>query len=359
MQLGYFAMPAHPPERDLRLGFEWDLEVMRWLDELGFQEAWVGEHHNVPWEPLSAPDLLLAQAFRETENIRLGPGGFILPFHHPVSLANRLSWLDHISGGRLNFGVATGSVPADWSAFNVDGRSGVTRRMSKESLEIILKVWNEPPPWRYEGEFWTVELPEEVWGIFRPHIRPVQRPHPPIGMAGISPGSDTLRQCGERGFIPMSLNLAPRFLTSHWQAVEDGAASAGRTAHRKDWRIVREVLVAETDAEAMRLAKEGCLGRMTREYNLPFLKNLGALDIMKSDPAMSDADITLDYLAQNSWIVGSPDTVTEKLAALHQAVGGFGVVMVLGFDYLDQAGAWRTSLELLAREVAPRIADLG
>ncbi len=358
MDLGYFAMPAHPPERDLRQGFEWDLQVLRWLDELGFKEAWVGEHHNVPWEPLSAPDLLLAQAFRETERIRLGPGGFILPFHHPVSLANRLSWLDHLSGGRLNFGVATSSIPADWAAFNVDGRSGMTRNMSRESLEIILKLWTEAPPWTYEGEYWKVEQLEEMWGLFRPHLKPLQTPHPPIGMAGISPNSDTLRQCGERGFLPLSLNLAPRFLTSHWQAVEAGAASAGRRAKRSHWRIVREVLVAETDAEAERLAIEGGLGRMTREYNLPLLKNLGALDIMKGDPAMADSDLTLDYLARHSWIVGSPATVVEKLTALHEAVGGFGVVMVLGFDYLDQPEAWRTSLELLGREVAPKVAGL-
>ena len=359
MELGYFAMPAHPPERELRQGFEWDLQVLRWLDELGFVEAWVGEHHNVPWEPLSAPDLLLAQAFAQTERIRLGPGGFILPFHHPVSLANRLSWLDHISGGRLNFGVATSSVPADWSAFNVDGASGQTRRISKEALEIILKVWTEPVPWTFKGEFFTVDVKAETWGIFRPHLKPLQAPHPPIGMAGITPGSGTLKQCGARGFLPMSLNLTPELLKTHWQAVEEGAAEAGRTPRRSDWRIVREVLVADTDAEARKLAMEGCIGRMAREYNLPFLKELGALGILKLDPDMPDSDLTLDYLVEHSWIVGSPATVTAKLEALHEAVGGFGVLMMLGFDYIDQPQAWRRSLELLAHEVAPKLRKLG
>ncbi len=358
MELGFFAMPAHPPERDLRQGFEWDLQVLRWLDELGFKEAWVGEHHNVPWEPLSAPDLLLAQAFRETERIRLGPGGFILPFHHPVSLANRLSWMDHLSGGRLNFGVAASSIPADWSSFNVDGASGVTRRMSRESLEIILKIWTEEPPWTVEGEFWKVEQVADLYGLFRPHLKPLQTPHPPIGMAGISPNSDTLKQAGARGFLPMSLNLAPRFLTSHWASVEAGAASVGRVADRADWRIVREVLVADTDEEAMRLAIDGGIGRMTREYNLPLMRNFGAFDLLKADPAMPDSDVTVENLALTSWIVGSPDTVVAKLEQLYRAVGGFGVLMVLGYDYLDQPEAWRRSLELLAREVAPRVAHL-
>ena len=80
MELGYFTMPSHPPERDLKEGHEWDLEVIRWLDELGYKECWIGEHHTAPWEPHPSPDLLVAQALMQTKNIRLGPGGFLLPF---------------------------------------------------------------------------------------------------------------------------------------------------------------------------------------------------------------------------------------------------------------------------------------
>ena len=80
MELGYFTMPSHPPERPLKDGHEWDLKVIRWLDELGYKECWIGEHHTAPWEPHPAPDLLVAQALMQTKNIRLGPGGFLLPF---------------------------------------------------------------------------------------------------------------------------------------------------------------------------------------------------------------------------------------------------------------------------------------
>src|SRR5438105_1923400 len=127
MELGYFAMPSHPPECGLKEGHDFDLQVLRWLDELGYQEAWIGEHHTAPWEPHPAPDLLLAQAFLQTKNIRLGPGGFLLPYHHPAELANRVAVLDHLSGGRLNFGVAASGLPSDWAMFNVDGMSGQPR----------------------------------------------------------------------------------------------------------------------------------------------------------------------------------------------------------------------------------------
>ena len=106
MQYGLFTMPSHPPECGLYDGHLWDLQTLRWADELGFAEAWIGEHHTAPWEPHPSPDLLIAQALMETKKIRLAPGGFLLPYHHPAELANRVAMLDHMAQGRLNFGVA-------------------------------------------------------------------------------------------------------------------------------------------------------------------------------------------------------------------------------------------------------------
>ncbi len=117
----------------MKEGHDWDLQTLRWLDELGYQEAWIGEHHTAPWEPHPSPDLLLAQAFLQTKNIRLGPGGFLLPYHHPAELANRVAVLDHLSEGRLNFGVAASGLPSDWAMFNVDGMSGQNRDMTREA----------------------------------------------------------------------------------------------------------------------------------------------------------------------------------------------------------------------------------
>jgi alkanesulfonate monooxygenase SsuD/methylene tetrahydromethanopterin reductase-like flavin-dependent oxidoreductase (luciferase family) len=139
-------MPSHPPECGLKEGHDWDLQVLRWLDELGYQEAWIGEHHTAPWEPNPAPDLLLAQAFLQTRNIRLGPGGFLLPYHHPAELANRVAVLDHLSGGRLNFGVAASGLPSDWAMFNVDGMSGQNRDMTARRWRSSCGCGPRTPP---------------------------------------------------------------------------------------------------------------------------------------------------------------------------------------------------------------------
>ena len=177
-------------------GHEWDLQVIRWLDELGFSECWIGEHHTAPWEPHPSPDLLVAQALLQTKNIRLGPGGFLLPYHHPAELANRVAMLDHMAGGRLNFGVAASGLPSDWAMFNVDGMSGVNRDMTREALEIILKLWQSPEPFDYKGKFWHVTKPDTMFGFLKPHIKPLQSPHPPIGVAGLSKNSVTLKLAG-------------------------------------------------------------------------------------------------------------------------------------------------------------------
>src|SRR5579863_3664429 len=159
MEFGYFAMPSHPPERGLKAGHDWDLQTLRWLDELGFIEAWIGEHHTAPWEPHPAPDLLVAQALLQTKRIKIGPGGFLLPYHHPAELANRVAMLDHLSEGRLLFGVAASGLPSDWAMFDVDGTTGKHREMTREALDIILRLWSDEPTFEFKGKYWNVNKP--------------------------------------------------------------------------------------------------------------------------------------------------------------------------------------------------------
>jgi alkanesulfonate monooxygenase SsuD/methylene tetrahydromethanopterin reductase-like flavin-dependent oxidoreductase (luciferase family) len=360
MELGLFTMPSHPPERPLFEGHQWDLQVLRWADELGYKEAWIGEHHTAPWEPHPSPDLIVAQALLQTKNIRLGPGGFLLPFHHPAELANRVAMLDHMAQGRLNFGVAASGLPSDWAMFNVDGMSGVNREMTRESLEIILKLWTSPEPFDFHGKFWKVSKTDTMFDTLKPHILPFQKPHPPIGVAGLSKNSDTLKLAGERGFIPMSLNLNPSYVGTHWESVEEGAKKAGRPApYRGDWRMVREVFVADTDAEAMRLSAGGMMGRQMREYFLPLLGSFGFLEYLKHDPSVPDSDVTPDYCAKHNWLIGSPATVAEKLERVYSEVGGFGTLLVFCFDYAGpNAEAWHRSMTMLAKDVLPRVKHL-
>jgi len=353
MKLGAFIMPSHPPERSLIDGYRWDLAHLEELDRLGFHEAWIGEHYTAPWEPNPAPDLLIAQALQRTERIKLCPGAHLLPYHHPVELAHRVAFLDHIAQGRYMLGVGISALPSDLKLFDMDAEGGENRRRTLESLEIMLRVW-EGKPFEYEGEFWNVRPPGTDFDFLRLHLRPFQEPHPPIGIAGLSPRSPTLELAGERGYLPLSISLNPRHTASHWDSVEAGARRSGRTPDRNEWRLVREVYVAPTDEEAKRRAREGAMGRCWREYLLPFYVGNGMGEHFKVDPSEPDSVLDVDYLIEHNWFVGSPETVTDKIAALQRDTGGFGGMLVMIYDFSTEPDWWNESLRLLVDEVLPQ-----
>jgi alkanesulfonate monooxygenase SsuD/methylene tetrahydromethanopterin reductase-like flavin-dependent oxidoreductase (luciferase family) len=357
MKLGLFMMPSHPPERSLKAATEWDLQMIRWAEEFGYDEAWIGEHFTSEWEPIPSPDLIIAQALRETSRIRLGAGAHLLPFHHPSELAMRVAYMDHLSDGRLMLGVGSSGLPSDWKMFGVDGFSGQNRRMTAEALEIILKYWTERKPWDFKGEYWSASRVDTMFEVLGHHIEPLQNPHPPIGIAGLNSPSPTLELAGERGFLPMSLNLNEGYLKGHWESVEAGAARAGRTADRKDWRLVREIFVADTDKDAWEWSVESHLGRWATEYFIPLFGQFDFLKFWKHDQSVPDSEITKEYLANHNWVVGSVDSVVERLADLYQSIEGFGSVLSLAVDYADDPGPWRRSMELLGTEVFPRLRE--
>ena len=357
MRLGYFAMPLHPPGSNPADTMDEDLAQLVTLERLGFEEAWIGEHFTAEWENIPCPDLFIAKALAMTKTIKLATGVSCLPNHTPLMLALRIAQLDQMARGRFYWGVGSGGFPGDFQLAGVDGKSGEQRDITRTMLDLILDLWREPKPGRYEAERWRFNVPEPQDDIgLRLHLKPYQRPHPPIGVAGVSAKSETLGLAGERGYLPLSINFVPpRILTSHWEAVEAGAARAGRTADRATWRIARDVFVADTDEQARREAISGTLGRDYRDYFLKLLPKLRGFDMLKADPAMPDAQVTLDYLCDHIWIVGSPRTVARKIAALHETVGGFGMLLAIAHEWRPRQ-AWERSMTLLSREVLPLLA---
>ena len=356
MELGYFTMPLHPPGSNLTQTLEHDLQQIITLDKLGYREAWIGEHFTAQWENIPAPDLFIAQALGLTDNIILGTGVTCLPNHDPFMLAHRIAQLDHMAKGRFHWGVGSGGFVGDFEVFGFDPSTGEHLAMSRDSLELVLQLWQDPKPGRYKSKYWDFNVPETVDEIgLDLHIRPYQLPHPPIGVAGVSPNSGTLVLAGERGYIPMSINIVPPSVVgTHWDAVERGAEKTGRVPDRSTWRIAREVYVAETTEQARREAMEGTLARDFGQYFMRMLPYTKRLDLLKDDPDMPDSDVTLDYVLDNIWIVGSPDHVVERLEELYHGVGGFGILLTMGHEW-EPKEQWERSITLLKSEVIPRL----
>jgi alkanesulfonate monooxygenase SsuD/methylene tetrahydromethanopterin reductase-like flavin-dependent oxidoreductase (luciferase family) len=351
-------MPCHPPERSIREGQHWDLEELERLDGLGFEEAWIGEHFSSSWEPCPAPDLLIAQALLRTRHIKLGPLGHLLPYHNPIELAHRVAYLDHLAEGRYQLGVGVSALPTDHELFGLGESPGLNRRMTFESLELMTSLWTQGPK-DVVGEFWTTGRPRTRLPGLDYHLRPYQRPHPPIAIAGITPGSKNHRLAGERGYIPVSLSISPdaRMTAQHWAAVEEGAARSGRRTDRAQWRIIRDVYVARTDEEARALALNGMMGRCWREFLLPVYVALGLGPLLKANPALPDSELTVEYLADQLWLIGSPQTVADKIRVLQDETGGFGYLIMISYDAAGEQAEWERNLALLVNEVLPACAD--
>jgi alkanesulfonate monooxygenase SsuD/methylene tetrahydromethanopterin reductase-like flavin-dependent oxidoreductase (luciferase family) len=151
--------------------------------------------------------------------------------------------------------------------------------------------------------------------------------------------------------------LSSTKLPGHWDAVAEGAKSAGMVADRGQWRIARDIFVGPTPAIARERAR-AVLGRNYEVHQYPSRIGTIQIESCKLDPAMPDEAVDVDYLMENVWIVGDPMECADKIRALHEVTGGFGTLLSITADSDDPA--WdHESLRLLAEEVGPRIEDLG
>ena len=159
MRIGFFTMPLHPPGSDVAKTLQDDLQQLVELDELGYVEAWIGEHFTAEWENIPAPDLLIAQALGVTKQIKLGTGVTNIPNHNPFQLAHRIAQLDQMARGRLLWGIGSGGFMGDFQVVGIDPASGEHREMTRKAVDLILKLWEEPEVGAYEHPRWRFNVP--------------------------------------------------------------------------------------------------------------------------------------------------------------------------------------------------------
>jgi alkanesulfonate monooxygenase SsuD/methylene tetrahydromethanopterin reductase-like flavin-dependent oxidoreductase (luciferase family) len=349
-----FLMPVHDPAKPLGQCYDEDLELVVRCEELGFSEFWVGEHHSSVYENIVMPEIFIAKALGMTRTIRLGPAPVCLQYHHPVHVAGRLAFLDHLSHGRLNVCFGPGAIPTDLEVYGIDPKESSAR--VAEAIDMILKIWTGDPPYEIEGRFWQVRLKRHLdaqMGLGALH-KPLQRPYPPIHAPCINRDSPGLKHAGARGFIPISHHMVSTpVLQNHWQTYQAGAESAGRRVSQADWKVARNIFVADTTAEARRLARSNSLGKCI-DYILELTRRGPGLGMWKRDPGMSDADCNLDYFLDEVIVAGNPDEVACRLSQLRHQVGSFGTLVLVAHDW-DDRERWLKSLEMFVREVVPRV----
>jgi alkanesulfonate monooxygenase SsuD/methylene tetrahydromethanopterin reductase-like flavin-dependent oxidoreductase (luciferase family) len=300
------------------------------------------------------PEIFIARALGETKTIRLGPAPACLNQHHPAHVAGRLAFLDHLSKGRLNLCFGAGTVPTDQELYGADPKN--SSAMVEESLDMILKLWSSGPPYHIDGKFWKIHVEktvDEETGIGYV-TKPLQKPHPPIALPGMSRGSPTMKLAGARGYAPFAhCVITANVLADLWKNYAEGAHAAGREPKRSDYKIARAIFLADTTKEAVQRVRTNSLGQNFQYIGRLLDKGLGR-KLYKRDLAMSDADCNLDYLMTEQIIAGDVETVLQRLLAMVEEVGKFGTLVLMGYDW-DDKPSWIRSMELFARELMPRL----
>jgi limonene 1,2-monooxygenase len=342
MKFGIFMGPFHRVGENPTLAIDRDLELVQWLDSLGFDEAWIGEHHSAGWEIISSPEIFIAAAAERTRHIKLGTGVISLPYHHPLMVANWMVQLDHMTHGRVMMGVGPGALPSDAYMMGID-HSAQRPRMD-EALGIILRLFTETEPITYKSDWF--ELREALL-----QLRPYQRPYMPVAVASVqSPAGVVL--AGKYGAAVLTITV-PRDpspnsesdLKNLWAIAEESAAEHGQEVRREDWRLVLPVHLAETRQEAREEARMGA-GRYLREYSEGTNGRRPIFD--------GPLDKVIDFMADvGHWIVGTPDDCIAGIKRLDEQSGGYGGFLVQTVDWAPRDRMLH-SYELLARYVMPQ-----
>jgi limonene 1,2-monooxygenase len=338
MKFGVFMAPFHRPGENPTLALERDLELIQWLDVLGFDEAYIGEHHSAGWEIICAPEVFIATAAERTRHIRLGTGVTSLPYHHPYMVANRMVLLDHLTRGRVILGVGPGALASDALMFGIPSER--QREMMDEALGIIIRLFESVEPLTYKSDWFQL-----YEGVLQ--LRPYQEPSIPIAVASVqSPAG--VRLAGKYGASVLSLSI-PRAtvrqtsLKELWAIGEETAAEHGKTLRREDWRLVVTCHLAESRKEAIEDVRGGG-GREVTEY---FRDTLG-----HPAPDLPPDQIVDHMVAQNQWIIGTPEDCIAGIERLQEMSGGFGGFLIRVEDWVHRDKR-RHSYELLARYVMP------
>ena len=356
LALGFFIQPVHPPSRTYVDVLREDREAVVLADRLGYREAFIGEHLVDSAETITSSLAFIAHLADACPSITFGTGVLPLANYHPAMAAAQVAMVDHLVQGRLVLGVGPG-VPGDAEAL---GGLGVDRhRKSQEALDHMCRIWSEEPPYRIKGEFYettTERSLERTIGV-GVAVRPRQRPHPPIAITSIRPDSRGPHTAGARGWTGISATYVGRHVVrAQIRGYVEGRRSAGLSGDATGWRVARSVFVAADEATARRYAhrEDGAHGFYFHVMRTKLAK-VGALDLMRDDPGQPDSELSPRRCLERLVIAGTPDSVVDQIRAFREEVGPFGTLLYTGHDWADPALA-RRSMELMAKEVWPRIA---
>lgn len=339
LRFGVVQTPLHSASISPTLAIQQDLELVDLLDQLGFDEAWIGEHHSGGSEIIGSPEIFIAAAAERTKRIKLGTGVTSVSYHNPLWVAERLVQLDHQTRGRAMLGVGPGSLPTDSSMIGLTPTD--TRELLSLNVDIIMRL--------LRGESVTEKTPTHNLVDAQLQLAPYSDPLFDIVAAGVaSPTGARLAGTHGLGLFSIGATLTAdgfNALASHFGIMEERAAVHGKTVRREQWRVATLFHLAETKEQAYKDVEYGI------EEWFRYFQHVAAFPQMgvKGDNVREMIEFVN---GEGVGVIGTPDEAIAHIEKLERQTSGFGTLLLFANDWASrQASA--NSYELFARYVMP------
>jgi limonene 1,2-monooxygenase len=341
LRFGIFMAPFHPAGQNPTLALERDLDLIGLLDRLGYDEAWIGEHHSAGTEIIASPEIFIATAAERTRHIRLGTGVTSVAYHNPYMIAERAVLLDHLTRGRFMLGVGPGSLPTDAIMLGLDPTE--TRPLLEEGLDVIMRLLSSDEP---------VSSKTKMWNLIdaRLHLRPYSNPLFDVAVPAVaSPSGPRLAGRYGVGLLSVGATQSEGFdvLGLHWNVMEERAATFGTVADRSQWRLVGLMHIAETKEQAYRNVEFGI------QHWFNYFQQVAAFPQLAVGDATQVREM-IDFVNLSGLgSIGTVDMACQQIERLSTQSGGFGCYMQLAHEWANPE-ATNKSYELIARHVMPQ-----
>jgi limonene 1,2-monooxygenase len=344
LRFGLFMPPYHNPRRNPTASIEQDLRHVEELDRLGYDEVWFGEHHSGGYETIPSPEIMIAAAAQRTRRIDLCSGVISLPYHHPLMVADRIVFLDHLTRGRVRIGVGPGALVADSQMMGMDYNQ--LRPRMQESLDAILELLDTPGPVSRKTEWFTLDDARlQLSSYTRPRVRMAVA-------AALSPSGPKL--AGKYGLGLLSIGgtseQSVEILRTTWNITTAEAEKHSQVVDRGQWAIVGNMFVADTDEEALEATRYGLREFMDYRHVVTPMKMIAPGEVV------SHEELVRRVNDSGYGCIGGPERATAYIQRIIDLTGGFGTFLLTAHDWGD-ARATSHMYELVADKVFPSFTE--
>ena len=346
MDFGLFLEFSGHEDEDESKVFQRGFDIIDEAESLGIDSVWLPEYHFIPVSVLSSPIAVASSIAARTKNMRIGFGVYLLPLANPIRVAEEVATLDHISNGRVEFGIGRGTFPEHHDAFNSPFPESRTR--FDEYLEIIVKAWTEEEV-TFNGDHYNCQN-------IRVKPKPMQRPHPPIRVGVTS--AETFKIIGQLGY-PIFVNPSRRFALSDLSPyIEEYLKSWKEAGHPGDGEVGLRVpiYVSDTEEKAYNEPRESALASIT---SLAERVAVSASREGTSGDWQAESDLlskmTYDDWLRDKVIYGTPDRVSDRLEQLIEELHLKQIVYEINFGRRIPYELQTNCLRMLADKVLPNL----